>query len=73
MLALGSQEESSGSGRLKPDRTGWNGVIFLQSDTAVPRRTVEAPMTTPAERERFAAEAKAGGWKFELAWFWVEP
>jgi hypothetical protein len=55
------------------DRTGWNGVIFLQSDTAVPRKAVEQPMTTPQQRETFASRAKAGGWRFELAWFWVEP
>ena len=55
------------------DRTGWNGVVFLQSDTAVPHRAVEQPMATEAQRARFAAQAKAGGWRFELAWFWVEP
>lgn len=55
------------------DKTGWNGVIFLQSDSAVPRKAVEQPMATEAQRETFASRAKAGGWRFELAWFWVEP
>ena len=55
------------------DRTGWNGFAFLDAAKPPPEKLVENPLRTEADRKRFADLAKAGGWRFELAWFEVLP
>uniref|UniRef100_UPI0025E4A672 hypothetical protein n=1 Tax=Phenylobacterium sp. TaxID=1871053 RepID=UPI0025E4A672 len=55
------------------DRSGWNGIVFMESKTAAPQGLVELPLQSVAERQRFTNLARAGGWRFELAWFKVEP
>jgi serine/threonine-protein kinase len=53
------------------DHVGWNGVVFMESATPVPKGVVEDPVQTDAERREFERLAQAGRWRFELAWFKV--
>jgi hypothetical protein len=56
---------------LEIDHVGWNGVVFVESKTPVPQGVIERTVQTEAERKAFEAQARAGGWRFELAWFRV--
>lgn len=53
------------------DHVGWNGVVFVESKTPVPEGVIERTAQTEAEHRAFETQAKAGGWRFELAWFRV--
>ena len=55
------------------DRAGWNGFVFLGASKPPPGALVENPLRSEADRKRFADLAKAGGWRFEMAWFEVLP
>lgn len=55
------------------DHVGWNGFVFLESKTPPPEGLVEETDPSPADLQRFEDLARAGAWRFELAWFKVDP
>lgn len=71
LVALGLPRNPDGSYTLDIDidHLGWNGIVFMESKTPVPKGVIEQTIQSQADRQRFEALARAGGWRFELAWF----
>ena len=55
------------------DRMGWNGIVFMETATPPPNGLVEKTLQVEADRKRFGDLARAGAWRFEMAWFEVQP
>lgn len=55
------------------DSAGWNGVVLMEADAPPPAGLIERGAGDPASRERFAALAQAGRWRFEPFWFRIDP
>ena len=51
------------------DHAGWNGLVLMRSDAPVPAGLIEGAGRSPEDRARFDALARAGGWRFDMAWF----
>jgi len=71
LVALGLPRNPDGSYTLDIDidHVGWNGIVFMESKTPVPKGVIERTIQSQADRQRFDSLARAGGWRFELAWF----
>lgn len=70
-LGLPRNREGSYTLNIDIDHVGWNGIVFMESKTPAPKGVIERTIQTEAERKAFEALARAGGWRFELAWFRV--
>jgi hypothetical protein len=55
------------------DHVGWNGFVFMHADKPPPEGLVEKTFQAEADRKRFTDLATAGGWRFEAAWFEIQP
>lgn len=55
------------------DHVGWNGIVFMEAKAPAQEGVVERAAASDEDRAAFGAQARAGAWRFELAWFKVEP
>jgi class 3 adenylate cyclase len=69
--ALTRGEDGSYTLNVDVDHRGWNGIVFMESKAVVPDGVVERAAQAAEDPARFTALARAGGWRFELAWFQV--
>ena len=54
------------------DHTGWNGFLLLEAQTPPPNGLIETASLSAADIRRLDELARAGGWRFELAWFYAQ-
>lgn len=69
--ALSRHDDGSYTLNVDVDHRGWNGIVFMESKAAVPDGFVERAAEAAEDPGKFNALARAGGWRFELAWFQV--
>jgi len=67
------REDGSHVMNLDIDQPGWNGVLLLDAQAPAPKGLLEAAARAPPDSARFAALARAGAWRFDLAWFRAGP